>query len=108
MGYNTNYRLGVTVLGDSIDHVALLRSECEGAEYALDNDGECSGNEARWHDHEADLIAFSKEHPGYLFRLNGDGEDSGDVWVKYFVNGQVQREKVELRLAEFDPSKLES
>lgn len=56
-----------------------------------ENDGECSlfgGEGAKWYDHEIEMIESSKNHPDTVFVLDGMGEDSGDVWRKFYFNGR--------------------
>lgn len=94
MGYYTKYNLEVEhIIGeptfvDSYGVIESLRNENEEAAYALEEDGECSDS-CKWYDHEHDLKEFSKTWPEFLFKLEGEGEDSGDVWKKYFKDGRV-------------------
>jgi hypothetical protein len=68
--------------------------------------GDSLNTEVKWYEHEKDMKEFSKRFPKVLFTLRGEGEESGDVWVKYFQNGKMQVEKVDIKLGEFDPKKL--
>lgn len=61
----------------------------------------------KWYDHEDDMKRLSLRFPDVVFTLNGTGEESGDVWVKYFKAGKMQVDKVEIKLAPFDPTKLQ-
>jgi len=63
-------------------------------------------DETKWYEHEADMKKISKEYPDVIFELSGEGEESGDVWKKYFVNGKMQVCKAILVFDEFDKSKL--
>lgn len=116
MGYCTSYRLEVgspsgvnkALVDQSLPGllIARLRLNSECAEYALDEDGTC-GESSKWYDHEDDMKKFSKENPGVLFTLHGEGEESGDVWTKYFFNGKMQVEKQPKWVPPpFDKSKL--
>jgi len=60
----------------------------------------------KWYDHETDMKRLSEQFPNVVFTLNGRGEESGDVWVKYFKNGKMQSSKAEIKLDTFDPKKL--
>lgn len=119
MGYQTRYRLeytGQEAAKESCPHCggtgALIIADP--VERALKEPGEASkhpiddnfGEEVKWYDHEEDMKAFSRKFPAVLFTLNGEGEESGDVWVKYFKNGKMQASKAEIKLAAFDPAKL--
>lgn len=73
--------------------------------YALEEDG--SGSDAcKWYEHESDMIDFSRKFPDVLFTLKGIGEESGDIWTKYFVNGKVQVAKAKIIVDGFDPKSL--
>lgn len=43
---------------------------------------------------------FSKRFLDVLFTLKGSGERSGDIWVKFFKNGEVQSEKASIEFGE--------
>jgi hypothetical protein len=60
----------------------------------------------KWYDHESDMASFSKKYPESLFVLKGEGEESGDIWIKYFLNGKMQRAEAKITFEEFDESKL--
>lgn len=65
------------------------------------------GEPTKWYDHEKDMLSVSREWPDRVFRLDGEGKESGDIWVKFFKDGQVQMVKAEIKLGDFDSSKLE-
>jgi|LakMenE18May11ns_1017448.scaffolds.fasta_scaffold9367985_2 hypothetical protein len=48
------------------------------------------GDKCKWYDHETNMISVSEKFNGVLFILYGDGDDSEDIWKKYFYNGQMQ------------------
>lgn len=43
----------------------------------------------KWYDHEDYMSDISEAIPDVYFILNGDGEDSDDLWRKYFFNGSM-------------------
>ena len=47
----------------------------------------------KWYTHEQDMKSLSRRYPNKVFRLEGEGEDNGDKWVKYFQSGMIQRER---------------
>ena len=99
MGYYTRHELEV-IDGDH-DLIADLVSENEEAAYAIDSGGEAMES-CKWYSHEADLRAFSKKHPEALFRLSGEGEESGDIWAEYHRDGKMQRCKAKIVIPEFN------
>jgi len=60
----------------------------------------------KWYKHESDMASFSKKYPESLFVLKGEGEESEDIWIKYFLNGKMQTAEAKITFEEFDESKL--
>lgn len=54
-----------------------------------------------WYDHEKDMVKYSVQHPTVLFILDGDGEEPGDVWRKWFRNGQMRVWKANVKRPAF-------
>lgn len=112
MGYRTNYTLTVIDPGTrersprTREVVSILRDENVEAQYSLDEMGFVSGNDSRWYEHEKDMRAFSSRHPDLIFQLDGRGEESGDIWRKYFVEGKMQEARVVIDFPPLDLSKL--
>ena len=52
----------------------------------------------KWYENESDMRKISQLIPDVLFLLEGEGEESGDIWKKYFMNGKMQNVKQELCL----------
>ena len=133
MGYNTTYRLSWramegyececdgrgccwyhekrqdTVVGSLDERMAAeITAAVDGMGYmgcALDVSGDCAES-CTWYDHETDMIALSLRLKNVLFTLAGVGKDTGDTWRKYFLNGQIQVEKAQITIGEFNPLKL--
>lgn len=59
-----------------------------------------------WYDHDVDMKWLSEKFPTVLFTLKGEGEESGDMWIKYYRNGKCQECRAEIVFAPFDESKL--
>lgn len=96
MGYNTRYEL--TVDGHEIKAHELGIEDLVGHdpfEYSC-----------KWYSHEEEMRKYSKKHPECLFELRGEGEESLDVWVKYFKNGKMQRCKAKVTFDAFDELQL--
>jgi hypothetical protein len=50
-----------------------------------------SGKEpVSWYRCDEDMLAVSRLFPGCVFRLHGDGEDKGDLWYGYYMDGQME------------------
>jgi hypothetical protein len=60
----------------------------------------------KWYDYEKDMKAVSKKYPTTIFILEGEGEESGDIWKAYFLDGKMQKCKAKIIFDEFDESKL--
>lgn len=60
----------------------------------------------KWYDHEIDMKTLSNKFPGVLFILEGKGEESGDIWKKYFLAGKMQRCPGKITFDGFDENKL--
>lgn len=82
-----------------------LRDENEEAAYALDSYGD-SADACKWYEHVKELKSFSSKYPGWLFTLDINGEETGDVRRVYFLNGKAQEEKARIVLEDFDENKL--
>ena len=63
-------------------------------------------DECKWYDHEADMKIFSALFPEVLFMLRGEGEESEDIWMKYFQAGKMQIAKATISFEPFDEKKL--
>lgn len=103
MGYYTNYNLSVEP--DNEKMIETVRERIESARYALTESGDDRAS-CKWYGHEDDLKLISFENPNHLFTLWGEGEESGDLWVKYFKAGKMQMEKAKITYGEFDEEKL--
>lgn len=109
MGYYTSYSLEIKGVESDIERHAVitsLRASCEDAQYALDERGDVMES-CKWYSWEKDMRDFSKRYPHLLFRLHGDGEETGDIWDAYFKAGKCQKAKAEIKIAEFDKRKLQ-
>ncbi len=112
MGYYTSYSLSwdcsksKTVWGDISNKIKSLQNDGKNFFRGVNDFGE-SVDSCKWYSHEKDVAEFSKLFPDVLFELEGEGEDSGDIWKKYFLNGKVQVCNAKVTFAAFNKSKLE-
>lgn len=83
-----------------------LLSNNQDAKYFLTKNGNSTGNDGSWRDYEEELKSFSKKYPTWLFTLKGEGEEAMDLWVAYFLDGKMQKEKAKITFADFDAQKL--
>lgn len=60
----------------------------------------------KWYDCEKDMREISKLYPETVFQLEGEGEESGDIWKAYFKNGLMQKSEAIITFEEFDENKL--
>jgi hypothetical protein len=60
----------------------------------------------KWYEHEDDMRKFSQLYPFILFELSGEGEESGDIWKKYFLNGKMKICSARIEFEPFDETKL--
>jgi hypothetical protein len=107
MGYLTKYSLSILDTEDEEQKaiIGLLREENESARYALCKDGS-EAEPCKWYEHHEDLAEFSKRYPEKVFLLEGDGEESGDFWRKYFKNGEFRVFSPEFVWPEYDEEGL--
>ena len=83
------------------------RMRCDDSElwYAIDTDGNSRGD-VKWYDHDQEMCIMSECIPNTLFTLSGEGEEQGDLWRAYYLNGKYQHIQAVLSYAPFDESKL--
>lgn len=104
MGYYTRHKLEI-IEGDK-DLIDEFREYSEDAQYAIDSDGD-SEESCKWYSHQDELKRFSLLHSEALFKLSGEGEESGDIWHEYYQNGKMQLCKAQIVFADFDARLLE-
>ena len=121
MGYYTRYKL--TVTNESSPEYRQLVEFLEIVKENKDDEETLDGmsipvgyvydfwlgdsEECKWYDHEDDMKVFSRKFPTLLFKLEGKGEESGDMWVKYFRDGKMQVCEAKITFDDYDESKLQ-
>lgn len=101
MGYYTNYTLSATQGYENQEEIEEKLEEISGYSIEFGWNDSC-----KWYDHENDMKALSLLYPETTFLLEGEGEESGDIWQKYFKNGKVQTCRAEIVFPQFDESKM--
>lgn len=91
MGYYTTFE----VRSDR-QRSQIIKRINEISDDTLDDDGDMS--DCKWYDHEEILTQVSKEFPRALITVNGYGEERGDVWRKYFLNGNMEEHRFSVDL----------
>jgi len=99
MGYYTKHELTIIKGNDNVTDYE--KEICEIADYDDLFESEC-----KWYECESDMKEYSKKHPKTLFCISGEGEESGDLWEKYFLNGKVQHCEAIITYEKFDETKL--
>ncbi|MCK5131738.1 MAG: hypothetical protein KAR40_06245 [Candidatus Sabulitectum sp.] len=105
MGYYTTYKL--SIVGDKVDvfQVANFIETLQGPGYDMTKvlfGSAC----VKWYDYEDEMKQASIKFKDTILKLHGNGEEDGDVWVRYFLNGKVQECKAKVTFEEFDEDKL--
>jgi len=109
MGYYTRYSLKVlkspTQHADNEEEVIADLRKDEYVEACINEAGDCQ-DERKWYDHDDTMKVFSKNYPNLIFELEGEGEESGDMWKKYYKDGKSQTCQAVITFEEFNPLKL--
>ena len=101
MGYSTTYTLSTTQGYDNQEEIEDFLQEISGYPIEFGWNDSC-----KWYDHEKHMKLLSRIYTETTFLLEGEGEESGDIWRKYFKNGKMQVCKAEIVFPAFDESKL--
>jgi len=114
MGYCTRYSLKwncknskTTTWDDISDEIRLRQEAVTDFFYAVDDCGRTTES-CKWYEHEKEVSEFSKIYPDVVFELSGEGEESGDIWKKYFKNGKMQVCPVKMTFDPYDESQLKT
>jgi len=88
MGYYTKYDISPQ-FGEGVpDWSEFLNVVTEISGYADPFEDSCN-----WYDHEEDMLKISARFPEVEWVLDGEGEESGDIWRKTFKNGAMLSNK---------------
>lgn len=100
-----NGKKNIVVSSDMI--IEEFVNSYENASYALTKSGGTREN-SKWYEADKQLAEFSKKYPGWLFILYGEGEEAGDMWKNYYLNGKMQEAIAKITYDEFDEKKLKN
>jgi hypothetical protein len=102
MGYNTSYELywepqkSCELSKMKLDaKVGKYIADHEEMSYALAEDGSTE-ERCKWYDWKDDMKTMSTKFKDVLFHLSGEGEESGDIWDAWFLNGKAQVHEAEI------------
>ena len=121
MGYYTNFELTVIEGTASMFEVKTVLDDVMGfpsdeSIFGFENNHEINygdvslttSDACKWYDHDEDCAAMSKQFPGVVFKLHGDGEEAGDQWDAYYKDGLCQICRVIPTYPPYDPAKLKT
>jgi hypothetical protein len=103
MGYYTKHTLDI--IGGHYDILNDIIESDMDTFYGLDTDGSTLDS-VKWYSHEEDMKRVSLKYPDLVFKLRGEGEEAGDMWIHYYKNGKVQKCEAKITFDEFDENKL--
>lgn len=103
MGYNTSHQL-VVLEGDP-NLIRKLREYSDEARYNLNDEGDTEES-GKWYESAADMKKLSTEYPHALFQLDGQGDNSDDLWRQYWKNGKCQNIVAQIVYEPYDEAKL--
>ena len=110
MGYYTEYKLEIEGNEPHVKEVAKFqakRSEYSDEKRFWRDVFEGNYESIKWYQSSSDMREISKNWPGTLFVLHGDGEDDDDKWAEFWLGGKSYTERMpQWTPAPFDSSKL--
>lgn len=56
----------------------------------------------KWYNEEEDMMKYSLLYPKTVFNVTGEGEENGDLWSAFYLNGERQELRPEVIWPEFD------
>lgn len=92
MGYFTYFTLN-KISGSDEDYNALIGDIREKTGYDFSNDTVVEG---KWYDCDEDMTELSKKYPDLIVQMDGDGENSDDIWASRYHNGERESKGFEM------------
>lgn len=105
MGYYTRFELDINRDGEQVIEALKQSAAYTRFDHSDGTDIWCSEDRWKWYEHEEELKAVSLQFPLSRITVTGYGENDGDIWRKYFVNGKMQSHRLAI---EFPPCALVS
>lgn len=103
MGYYTYFSLQVNPMPE--EYHPLWEEEYYGGK--LKNLTTGNIDTMKWYHHKEEMLEISKKYPEFVFILDGEGEDSADVWREFYRNGESYRWELQYNLPQFDETLLQ-
>lgn len=88
MGYLTFYNFSIS--GSAEATAAVKEAILKAADPFEHCDDPEEGFQAKWYDYNKDLANISKDHPGVLIEVSGDGENADDRWKARYRDGKSE------------------
>ena len=108
MGYDTAYSVEIENVPEK--SMTQLYDRIEGflEDIWEQNSTTLSGSYyGRGYDWERDLIQVSSEFPEVFITVDGDGEESDDIWRAFIKDGAIQFAAARIVYDEYDPAKMQ-
>ncbi len=111
MGYYTKFDL---TIHEGVVNLQEVKTALDGimgnsaSNFILDADLIFGDDTMTWYKHDEDCATLSLKFPGVVFKLHGDGEESGDQWNSYYKDGLCQICRIVPAYPDYDPKKLKS
>jgi hypothetical protein len=106
MGYHTYYNVNLIPDDRRMEIIEDLRNTYESARWGLDEHGYCN-QDMSWYSWNEDIRKFSEKYPDVLFVVDGEGDDTEDLWISYFQNGKNQHVQARIIYDPYDPEMME-
>ena len=110
MGYQTNFWLTVydknKIEIDSAIHPEWETDMLYDGTLKVQNLIDRNTDSMKWYDHKSDMLKLSIQYSKYLFILDGNGEESGDIWREFYWNGLFYRWDADIQRPDFDATQL--
>lgn len=117
VGYYTNFKVSFKQVAGQDPHLPFLQSDEPVAcvptlnmlldsAYDTFSPNGWSTDQLKWYEWESDMMEASARMPGVLITLTGSGEEDGDLWRAYFLDGRVQSVRPSIEFPPFDPAQL--